>query len=73
MSKLRPDVQAMIENEGLYLAFDPENPNAIVPIVSRGGKLQSMMIDTELAPERFFDRTRLHGPFWPRQDNEVSR
>jgi hypothetical protein len=73
VSEQRKDVQEMLANEGLYVAFDPENPNAIVPIVSRDGALHSMRIDTELAPDRFFDRTRLHGPFWPSQDNEVSR
>lgn len=41
---IRKDVQQMLDRDGLYLAFDP-NHAQFVPIVSRGGKLFSMMID----------------------------
>jgi hypothetical protein len=71
MSELRADVQKAIETEGMYLAFDPQSPNAIVPVVSQGGKLFAMMIDRELAPRKFFDRTKIHGPFWPLDSNLV--
>jgi hypothetical protein len=73
MSKLRPDVERMLENEGLYLAFDPNYQNAIVPIVSQSGKLLTMRIDCEISPEKFFDRTTLHGPFLTTEANEIKR
>ena len=70
---MRADVQEMLANEGLYLAIDSKHVNAMVPIVSRDGKLFSMRIDCELKPEKFFDRTDLHGPFWPLRQNLLSR
>lgn len=70
---LRQDVQQMIEREGLYLAFDPKRPAVIVPIVSQGGKLFTMRIDSVLAPDKFFHRTDLHGPFWPSEFNRLPK
>jgi hypothetical protein len=63
----------MLANEGLYIAFDPEHSNAVIPIVSRDRRLHSLMIDSEISPHRFFDRTKLHGPFWPLESNRLAR
>jgi hypothetical protein len=73
MSELRKDVKEMLENEGMYLAVDPLSPHTIAPIVSQNGKLFAMRIDLELAPGRFYDRTRIHGPFRPLFSNLLTK
>jgi hypothetical protein len=73
MMELRSDVRHMLENEGLYIAFDPDHPNAIVPILSQDGLLYSMRVDAPLEPAKFFDRTTLHGPFWNLEANRLPR
>lgn len=71
---LRKDVQEMLDNEGLYLAFDPEASEALVPIYSRNGKLHAIKLEEgALDPRGFFDRTRFHGPFWPLEKNLLAR
>jgi hypothetical protein len=62
---VRPDVRAMLEKEGLYLGGDTRHPNVIVPLWSSGGKVSSMKIDAELAPERFAEYLTLKGPYTP--------
>lgn len=60
---LRPEVRAMIENEGVYIGGDTKEPELDVILVSMGGKIYSMQIDQELDPERFIDTMTLKGPF----------
>ena len=54
------DVAAMLTTPGFYVALDPKAPNAIVPLVVVDGAVFSMKSDSQLDPERFFDRTIIH-------------
>lgn len=62
---LRPEVRRMLDNEGLYIGGDTRTPEAMVPLVSQGGKVFSMKIDSELDPERFVESLTLKGPYLP--------
>lgn len=53
----------MIDNPGVWIATDVNAPSAEVPIVSIGGKLHAIKLDTVLDPDRFLSGVRLHGPF----------
>lgn len=60
---VQPQVRAMLENSGVYVGGDTKNPDLIVVLVSNGGKVFSMKLDSELAPDRFLDTLTLNGPF----------
>jgi len=65
-SIIQPQVQRMIDNEGIYVCSDVEVPSIAVLIVSKGGKLIVMEVDRELDPTRFLDTlTVKHGPLLP--------
>jgi hypothetical protein len=58
------EIRHMLDNEGLYIGSDPNDPSkGEAPLVSMGGKIYSMVIDRELNPERFIAGTRIDGPF----------
>jgi len=54
-SVLMPQVRRMLDNPGIYIGGDTNSPTASVIIVSCNGHLFSTRIDTELAPDRFYD------------------
>lgn len=60
---VRADIQRMVENEGVWIATDENQPGAEIPIISIGGKLRAIKLDTELDPARFLPTVRLSGPF----------
>ncbi len=60
---LKERIQAMQDNEGMYLCGDTLAPAATVPIVSVKGKLYSIVLDEELDPERFLPTATISGPF----------
>jgi hypothetical protein len=60
---VQPRVRLMLANEGIYIAGDSARTDATVVLASQGGKVFSMQIDSELAPDRFLDTLTLHGPY----------
>ncbi len=59
-----PRIQHMLDNEGLYIGSNPDDPTkGEAPLVSMGGKIYSMVIDKELDPTRFIKGHRIDGPF----------
>jgi hypothetical protein len=62
-SPIPAEIQKMIENQGIYIGYDPAMPGVEVPILSYGGKLYSMRFDQELDPTRFIAETKFSGPF----------
>jgi hypothetical protein len=59
-----PEVQNMIENEGLYIATNPADPaKGHSVFASINGRLFAMQIDFELDPTRFVAGTQFDGPF----------
>lgn len=64
ISLIPAEIQRMIDNEGIYIGSNPSEPTfGEAPIVSMGGKLYSMEIDSELDPTRFIEGHRIDGPF----------
>lgn len=62
-NEIPPDIRSMIDRPGLYLCGDRKAPEATIPIVSMNGKLYSMEVDQELAPDRFLGTRTIAGPF----------
>ncbi len=60
---LLPQVRAMIENQGIYIAGDTARPGYSVPLASLDGKVYSMVVDNELRPHLFLPTVTLHGPY----------
>ena len=61
---IRPDVRKMIDNEGVYICGDTKFPDIVnVPVVSMGGRLYTLKVDEEIAPERFLDTVIIKGPY----------
>lgn len=60
---LQPQVRAMIETEGVYIGGDTRNRSLTVPLVSYGGGIRALKVDTELDPERFLPTFTVHGPY----------
>lgn len=58
-----PAVQAMLASEGFYVGGDTRRPELNVPLVSVDGKVFSMEVDEELAPNRFLATLTLQGPY----------
>jgi hypothetical protein len=61
---LLPEVRAMLDREGIYLAGDTARPGFTVPLVVMNGRVYSMQVDTELDPARFHNTVRIAGPFY---------
>lgn len=54
-SIIRPDVQRMLDNPGIYITGSTRNPAITVIMVSVGGKIYSTVLDNELSTEGFRD------------------
>lgn len=61
LPEVREDVQRMVENPGIWIVTDENQPGAEIPIVSMGGKLYAIELSTVLAPERFLSTARVAG------------
>lgn len=64
---LQPQVRAMLNNEGFYIGGDTKQERLMVALVSQGGRVFCLKVDTELEPSRFMPSLTLHGPYGPRQ------
>lgn len=62
---VQPKVRAMLNNEGFYVGGDTQQDRMIVPLVSVGGRVFCMKVDTEMDPSRFLPTLTLHGPYGP--------
>ncbi len=60
---VRAEIQRVLATEGFYIATDVNQPGADIPLAVVGGKIYSMRVDNELAPDRFFDTVRFQGPY----------
>lgn len=60
---VRWEVQRMIDNQGVYICTDVNQPGAEIPVVSIAGDLRAIKLDTFLRPERFLETARIAGPF----------
>lgn len=61
--QVRKAVQKVLATEGFYIATDTDHPEAETMLVSMSGKIYSMSPDNELAPGRFLNTVKFHGPF----------
>jgi hypothetical protein len=61
----RPEVAAVLENEGLYFLGDTQDPRGIAPILSYKGRIYQLAMDGELVPHRFSPTAVFHGPLRP--------
>lgn len=61
---LLPEVRAMMQHQGIYLARDSARPGFTVPLVVNADGLFSVIIDKRLDPERFLDTVQIAGPFY---------
>jgi hypothetical protein len=67
-SKILPEVQAMIDNPGLYLCINPAilgGTIPVVPIYSHNGTLYAMKLDVRLNPLGFYPAQKFSGPLLP--------
>jgi len=55
ISTVREDIQRMVDNEGIWIVTDTNQPGAEIPVISMSGKLYAIELSTELAPHRFLD------------------
>lgn len=60
---VQPQVRAMLAVEGIYIGGDTDRPDLTVPLAVVAGRVFSMELDEELAPERFHPTLTLHGPY----------
>lgn len=60
---VRAEIQRVLATEGFYIAMDVNQPGANIPLAVMGGKIYSMCVDAELAPDRFYDTVRFKGPY----------
>lgn len=56
-------VRRMLDNPGFYIGSAPELGDGEVPLVVAEGRVFSMRVDSELAPDRFIVGHRIEGPF----------
>lgn len=61
LSEIREDIQRMVDNPGIWIVTDENQPGAEIPVVSMDGKLYAIELSTELAPERFLPTARVAG------------
>lgn len=57
-------IASMLEEDGIYIAGDASQPDKVVPLFVRGGKVYSMRTDEALNPDRFIPGTTFAGPYW---------
>jgi hypothetical protein len=62
---LLPEVEEMLQTDGLYFAGDKKKPGVVLAMISMGGKVYAMKQDKELDPFRFLPTMKLSGPFAP--------
>ncbi|WP_225031764.1 hypothetical protein [Paraburkholderia sp. XV] len=62
---VQPQVRAMLNNEGFYIGGDTKQARLMVALVSQGGRVFCLKVDTELDPSRFLPSLTLHGPYGP--------
>ena len=65
--KILPEIQKMLEKDGLYLLVDPRQPNKGCPIWVQGGVAHSMQLDASLCPHGFFENLKIQGPLTTEQ------
>lgn len=59
-----PEVQAMLDTEGLYVSTDPADPmKGHSVFLSTSGRLFAMQVDRELEPSGFLPGYIFEGPF----------
>jgi hypothetical protein len=58
---IREDVRRMMDNPGIWIVTDENQPGAEIPVVSMNGKLYAIQLSTELAPDRFLATARVAG------------
>lgn len=59
-------IEKMKETEGLYVGGDLKDPTAMVPMISKGGKLYAVQIEEQpLDEEGFLPTLTVHGPYHP--------
>jgi len=58
-------VKRMIERPGVYIVGDRLHPDAVVILISKGGKIYSTTLDQELDPWRFLDTLEIKSSFIP--------
>jgi hypothetical protein len=74
ISLIPETIQRMLENEGLYIGSNPASDSfGEAPLVSMGGKIYSLTIDSELDPTRFIEGHRIDGPFRAGRDADHAR
>lgn len=61
LPEIREDIQRMVDNPGIWIVTDENQPGAEIPVVSISGKLYAIELSTELAPERFLSTARVAG------------
>ncbi|MGH8073695.1 MAG: hypothetical protein ACREO4_06435 [Lysobacter sp.] len=60
---VQPQVRAMLAVDGIYIGGDTDRPELTVPLAVVDGRVYSLELDAELAPERFNPTLTLHGPY----------
>lgn len=61
---VQPQVRAMLNEPGIYIAGDTDRPDlAVVLVVQEPGRVSSLALDDELDPERFLPTLTLRGPY----------
>lgn len=60
--KIPPEIEKMLEKDGLYLLIDPRDPNKSCPIWVQHGMAYSMQLDSQLCPHGFFENLIVQGP-----------
>lgn len=65
---VQPQVRTMLAVDGIYIGGDSDRPEMTVPLAVVDGRVFSMSLDAELAPERFNPTLTLHGPYRARQN-----
>ena len=65
-SVVQPQVQRMIDNQGIYVCTTISFPEHAIVIYSMRGKLIVLEMDKDLDPTRFADDLKVsHGPLLP--------
>lgn len=67
------DIQAMLDNPGMYLCGDEKDEEATIPIVSMNGCLYSVKFDTELDPMGWLESRTITGPYHRSTDDEIEQ
>lgn len=58
-------IKSAVAKEGFYFASDTKKQDGLVMLLSMGGKIFTLKIDSELDPTRFYNSVRFHGPLPP--------